>query len=81
VEHINGRRLHKPVQSTPLCDLKIVAFLKLDAGSVVPECAPTPPASWIAGLKDGASLAIAVDTLTFTVAVVALMLVHIPSPI
>lgn len=41
---------------------------------------PTPPVSWIAGLQDGASLAIAVDVLTFAVAVIALMLVHIPSP-
>lgn len=41
---------------------------------------PDPPASWIAWLRDGAALAIAVDVLTFVVAVVALMLVSIPSP-
>jgi DHA3 family macrolide efflux protein-like MFS transporter len=41
---------------------------------------PRPPASWIAGLQDGVPLAMAVDALTFAVAVIALMLVHIPSP-
>lgn len=41
---------------------------------------PDPPARWLVWLRDGAALAITVDVLTFVVAVVALTLVHIPSP-
>lgn len=41
---------------------------------------PTLSSSWIAGLHDGTVLAIAVDVVTFVVAVVALLLVSIPSP-
>ena len=41
---------------------------------------PDPPAGWLAGLQNGVPLAIAVDVVTFLIAVGVLLMVRIPSP-